>query len=44
MALTDKPKRSTVYLDPELHKALKLQAAETSNSSGASPKLEIVSV
>jgi hypothetical protein len=29
MALADKPKRSTVYLDPELHKALKLQAAET---------------
>lgn len=32
MALADKPKRSTVYLDPELHKALKLQAAETSTN------------
>jgi predicted HicB family RNase H-like nuclease len=25
-------KRATVYLDPELHKALKLKAAETSRS------------
>ena len=32
MALADKPKRSTVYLDPELHKALKLQAAETATN------------
>ena len=32
MALADKPKRSTVYLDPELHKALKVQAAETSTN------------
>lgn len=32
MASIDKPKRSTVYLDPELHKALKVQAAETSSN------------
>jgi hypothetical protein len=32
MALANKPKRSTVYLDPELHKALKVQAAETSTN------------
>ena len=32
MALTDKPKRCTVYLDPELHKTLKLQAAETATN------------
>jgi hypothetical protein len=32
MALADKPKRSTVYLEPELHKALKLQAVETSTN------------
>jgi len=32
MPLADKPKRSTVYLDPELHKALKIQAAETSTN------------
>ena len=32
MAFAGKPKRSTVYLDPELHKALKLQAAETSTN------------
>jgi len=32
MALADKPKRCTVYLDPELHKALKLQAAETATN------------
>lgn len=32
MAVTDKPTRSTVYLDPELHRALKIQAAETSSS------------
>ncbi|MEM7146845.1 MAG: CopG family transcriptional regulator [Verrucomicrobiota bacterium] len=32
MAVTDKPTRSTVYLDPELHRALKIQAAETSSN------------
>jgi len=32
MALAEKPTRSTVYLDPELHRALKVQAAETSSS------------
>lgn len=26
------PKRATIYLDPDLHKALKLKAAETSSS------------
>jgi len=30
--IADKPKRSTVYLDPELHRALKIQAAETSSN------------
>ncbi|MCF6314068.1 MAG: ribbon-helix-helix domain-containing protein [Verrucomicrobiales bacterium] len=29
MITAEKPKRATVYLDPQLHKALKLQAAET---------------
>ena len=32
MATIEKPKRSTVYLDPDLHKALKVQAAETSSN------------
>ncbi len=32
MKSTEKPKRSTVYLDPELHRALKVQAAETSSN------------
>ena len=32
MATTLKPKRSTVYLDPELHRALKIQAAETESN------------
>jgi len=32
MNVEDKPKRSTVYLDAELHRALKVQAAETSTS------------
>ncbi len=32
MAIAEKPKRSTVYLDPELHRALKVQAAETSSN------------
>ena len=32
MAVTKKPTRSTVYLEPELHRALKLQAVETSSS------------
>ena len=32
MSAAEKPKRSTVYLDPELHKALKIQAAETSSN------------
>ena len=32
MSVAGKPKRSTVYLDPELHKALKIQAAETSSN------------
>ena len=32
MSVAEKPKRSTVYLDPELHKALKIQAAETSSN------------
>jgi len=27
-----KPKRSTVYLDPDLHRVLKLKAAETDRS------------
>ena len=30
--MTMQTKRSTVYLDPELHKALKLKAVETSRS------------
>jgi len=30
--MTMETKRATVYLDPELHKALKLKAAETSRS------------
>ena len=32
MATAEKPTRSTVYLEPELHKALKIQAAETSSN------------
>lgn len=32
MNVTEKPTRSTVYLDPELHRALKIQAAETSSN------------
>ena len=32
MKVAEKPTRSTVYLDPELHKALKVQAAETSSN------------
>lgn len=32
MSATAKPTRSTVYLDPELHRALKIQAAETSSN------------
>ena len=32
MALKEKTKRSTVYLDPDLHRALKVQAAETSTN------------
>lgn len=32
MEATFKPKRSTVYLDPELHRALKIQAAETESN------------
>ena len=32
MAIAEKPKRSTVYLDPKLHRALKMQAAETSSN------------
>lgn len=32
MAVAEKPTRSTVYLDPELHRALKIQAAETSTN------------
>ncbi len=32
MASTEKPKRSTVYLEPDLHRALKVQAAETSSN------------
>jgi len=30
--VSGKSKRSTVYLDPELHRALKVQAAETSTN------------
>jgi predicted transcriptional regulator len=30
--LTTHNKRTTIYLDPELHKALRLKAAETSRS------------
>ena len=32
MALGPELKRSTVYLDPDLHRAVKLQALETSSS------------
>lgn len=32
MATAEKPKRSTVYLDADLHRALKVQAAETSTN------------
>jgi predicted transcriptional regulator len=32
---TEPPKRSTIYLEPDLHQALKLQAAETSSSLSA---------
>lgn len=32
MAVEEKPKRSTVYLDAELHRALKVQAAETQSN------------
>jgi len=32
MATTEKPTRSTVYLEPDLHRALKVQAAETATS------------
>lgn len=34
-AMATKVKRVTVYLDPELHKALKLKAEETSRSVSA---------
>lgn len=30
--MTNQAKRATIYLEPELHKALKLKAAETSRS------------
>jgi len=30
--MTNQAKRATVYLDPDLHKALRLKAAETSRS------------
>ncbi|HPI94043.1 MAG TPA: CopG family transcriptional regulator [Deltaproteobacteria bacterium] len=30
--MATQPKRATIYLDPELHKALKLKAVETSRS------------
>jgi len=30
--MTSQPKRATVYLDPDLHKALRLKSAETSRS------------
>ncbi len=30
--MANQTKRATIYLDPELHKALKLKAAETSRS------------
>ena len=32
MDVAEKPKRSTVYLDAELHRALKVQAAGTSSN------------
>lgn len=32
MALIKEGKRTTIYLDPDLHKALKLKAIETSSS------------
>ena len=32
MEAAKKTKRSTVYLDPDLHRALKVQAAETSTN------------
>ena len=32
MSVVEKPKRSTVYLDADLHRALKVQAAETSSN------------
>jgi hypothetical protein len=30
--MTNQTKRATIYLEPELHKALKLKSAETSRS------------
>jgi len=30
--MASQPKRATVYLDPDLHKALRLKSAETSRS------------
>lgn len=30
--MSDKPKRATIYLDPHLHRALRLKAAETDRS------------
>ena len=35
MGMTIQAKRATVYLDPELHKALRLKAVETSRSISA---------
>ncbi len=35
VTMEDKPKRVTVYVDPHLHKALRLKAAETEQSYSA---------
>ena len=32
MAMNTEPKRATVYFDPEIHRALRLKAAETDRS------------
>jgi hypothetical protein len=32
VAMSDKPKRATIYFDPEIHRALRLKAAETDRS------------
>lgn len=32
VGMSDKPKRATIYFDPEIHRALRLKAAETDRS------------